>query len=76
MSFPKTIEEMKSAGYKHSGLATCKACEADIEWWKTPAGKNIPMDFGTATPHWSTCPNADDFRRPKAGRSTHEAINE
>jgi hypothetical protein len=74
MSFPKTIDEMTAAGYRHEGTANCKACQAPIEWWHTPNGKKIPMDHGTATPHWSTCPNADDFRRPKVGRSTREAL--
>jgi len=73
MAFPKTLDEMTAAGYRHEGTAKCKACQADIEWWHTPNGKKIPMDHGTATPHWSTCPNAEDFRKPKAGRSTHEA---
>ena len=76
MGFPKTIEEMTASGYKHSGTAECRACRADIEWWETPSGKKIPMNHGTAIPHWSTCPNADDFRKPKAGRSTWEANNE
>jgi len=76
MGFPKSIEETTAHGYRHEGLAKCRACQADIEWWHTPNGKKIPMDHGTATPHWSTCPNADDFRRPKAGRSIREALDE
>lgn len=76
MGFPKTLGELTAAGYEHEGTANCKACKAPIEWWSTPNGKKIPMDHGTATPHWSTCPNADDFRRPKVGRSTFEANHE
>jgi hypothetical protein len=76
MSFPVTIEEMVDREYKHKGFGKCKSCRADIEWWETPKGKKIPMNHGTAEPHWKTCPNADDFRKPKAGRSTREALDE
>lgn len=76
MGFPKTLEEMTAQGYKHEGTANCRACNAPLEWWLTPKGKKIPMDHGTATAHWSTCPNAQDFRRPKAGRSTRETLDE
>lgn len=76
MSFPKTLSEMTAAGYKHNGLGQCRGCNADIEWWITPAGKKIPMNHGTATPHWTECKNADDFRKPKVGRSDYEANRE
>jgi len=65
MPFPKTIDELVKAGYKHDGDAQCKGCGASIEWWVTPRNKKIPMDFGTANPHWMTCPNANDFRDRK-----------
>jgi hypothetical protein len=67
---------MREAGYKHSGLAQCKGCGVDIEWWETPKGKKIPMNHGTAVPHWSTCPQSQDFRKPKVGMSTHEATKD
>lgn len=76
MAFPKTIDELVAAGYKHEGTADCRGCGAAIEWWRTPKGKKIPMDHGTAMPHFSTCPRAEDFRRPQAGRSTFEALKE
>ena len=76
MAFPKTLDELRTTGYKHTGLANCRACGEPIEWWETPKAKRIPMNHGTAVPHWSTCPNADDFRKPKAGRSTFEANRE
>lgn len=65
MSFPTTQQEMLDQGYQPGKNGKCRACGAEIDWWKTPKGKSIPMDFATATPHWSTCPNADDFRRRK-----------
>jgi hypothetical protein len=67
MAFPKTLEELKAAGYKYNGDGTCRSrkCEARIEWWITPRGKKIPLDIdgkGNITPHWSTCPAVKDFR--------------
>jgi len=64
-----TLHDMKSAGYKFLGHHVCKGCGADIEWWLTNNSKKIcfdPMpksDHEPTTPHWATCPNADDFRR-------------
>ena len=63
--------EMLRAGYKFLGNGQCKSCPAHIEWWQTNNGKKIPFDplpadeEATATPHWATCPNADDHRKPK-----------
>lgn len=68
MAFPKTFDEMKPAGYKFLGNATCKGCGDDIEWWETPNGKKIPMNPMTsgsseAVAHWSTCSDAPVFRK-------------
>ena len=44
MPFPKTIEDLKAAGYTFENDARCK-CGQPIEWWKTPRGKmmgNVP----------------------------------
>ena len=62
MPFPTTLEGLKAEGYKFEGDGKCKGCGVDIEWWTTPRGKKMPCDFGTATPHWSTCPNRDEFK--------------
>lgn len=44
--------------------AQCKGCNAEIYWVKHINGKNAPY-----TPeglnHFSTCPRAADFRRPR-----------
>jgi len=68
MGFPKTTDEMKAAGYVFEDESFCKACGASIERMSTPRGKKLPIDLttrgsDTAVPHWSTCPNADDFRK-------------
>lgn len=31
-------------------MAFCKGCGAKIEWWKTKAGKNMPIDSGDPHP--------------------------
>lgn len=68
MPFPTTIEELHKAGYKYESHKTCagRTCEAVIELWRTPAGQIIPLDIddkGNVVPHWSRCPNAEQFRR-------------
>ena len=62
MPFPQTFDDLRNQGYKFEGEGMCRGCGADIEWWVTPKNKKMPMDFGTATPHWSTCPNRDDLK--------------
>lgn len=66
MPFPTTETGLREAGYEPPAgnkPSHCTACNAEIEWWRTPKGKNIPLDAGTLVPHWSTCPKADQFRR-------------
>lgn len=61
--FPTTETELAKQGYKFTGTGRCKSCRAEIAWYETPKGKSIPLDEGTLAPHWSTCPDADKFRR-------------
>ena len=66
MPFPKSLEELKAAGYVFSNHAACKGCGATVEWFTTPKGKKMPMDVDTAgnvVSHFSTCKNAEDFRK-------------
>jgi hypothetical protein len=52
-------------------VSHCKGCGAAICWGLTKAGKKNPFDFDlvtgkpTSITHWSTCPEVDQFRRPK-----------
>jgi monoamine oxidase len=73
--FPKNLHEMIRMSYRKTGDATCKGCGAQIEWWKTTNGHNIPMnpmpmqgadDHAPAVPHWATCPKAKDFKAASA----------
>ncbi len=54
----------------------CRGCQAMTYWIKTPAGKNMLVE-PDGTPHWATCPKADQFRNydaekdPKRARQLH-----
>jgi len=48
-----------------SDQAACPKCGRPIRWEETKAGKRTPVDLDGTT-HWATCPNASEFRRPKA----------
>lgn len=65
MPFPKTEEELNSAGYQFTGQSICRGCGALMEWWITPSGKKMPLDPVTREPHHATCPKADGFRRKR-----------
>lgn len=59
------------------GAGTCRSCKAAIVWFKSDAGKNIPIDAATVLPedqqlelprhvsHFATCPDAAKFRRKR-----------
>lgn len=68
MPFPQTRDALMSAGYRFDNHSVCKGCRAEIEWWFTPKGGKMPFDLmqestSPAVTHFSTCPNAEDFRR-------------
>jgi hypothetical protein len=50
--------------------STCRGCQATIYWLVTEKGKRMPVD-PDGTPHWATCPNAQEFRRRKRGAGNH-----
>jgi len=65
---------------KDTRVTACKGCGQKIVWRETMGGKKIPLDFDHHTTetvlgyeevdsrfvHFSTCPQADTFRRPRA----------
>jgi hypothetical protein len=67
--FPQTVGEMEERGYKHLNDGSCTYCSDPISWWETPNAKKIPMNAGTATAHFTTCPNADEARSRAGGES-------
>lgn len=63
------------------GRDKCKKCGAPLKWVQTKNLKWMPLDakpqkmiqvkegrgevIDVYMPHWSTCPNAKDFKKPK-----------
>ena len=67
MAFPKTLDELRAAGYKFLEHRKCigNTCNQQIEFWQTPKGKKIPLDVdakGNVEPHFSSCPDVKQFR--------------
>lgn len=65
--------------YKHHPFETpCKSCGTLMVWFKTRAGKRMPVDASTTEPtdavldtsrhiaHFATCPHADKHRKRTA----------
>jgi hypothetical protein len=71
MAFPDSVEGLRLCGYEFQRQAICGAtqpgrgCGVEIDWWVTPNGKKIPLDRGTAKPHWATCSAKEQFRKLK-----------
>jgi hypothetical protein len=68
-SKPKTRAELEAAGYDFLNQAKCRGCGAAILWFSTPKGKRMPFDAATLEPHWATCPQAEEFKKPKMGKT-------
>ena len=43
-------------------VSTCRGCSQSIVWVKHNSGRSAPYD-ADGTPHFATCPQADQFRR-------------
>jgi hypothetical protein len=65
----------------------CRLCGAAILFLPTAAGRQMPVNAASTTvmdaqghmhtghvPHWSTCPHADKFRRPKTANELPRGI--
>lgn len=65
MAFPKNEDEAEAQGYSFDSSSKCRGCGEPIEWWITPNGKRMPMNLDF-TVHWSTCPQAEQFRRERS----------
>jgi len=64
--YPQTLADLSKRGYRMSdgkdgtNAGRCRDCGEDVEWWKSPKGKNIPFnpmvrDSDPAVAHWDTC---------------------
>lgn len=70
MPFPANRDAMVAGGYKFSNHSRCKSCQSEIEWWETPRGKKMPFNHmqepsSLAVTHFTDCPEADLFRKPR-----------
>lgn len=68
MNFPTTCAELTAQGYERGCYSRCKGCKESIEWWTTPSGQRIPMNFmpapeSPAVAHFATCPKAHQFKK-------------
>lgn len=84
IKWPATSDELRKAGYMYSSEGPCRGCGEPIEWWITPAGRNMPISIQKAEnvlfdsgekriSHFAVCPEAKTFRkgRSNAGSSDH-----
>jgi hypothetical protein len=65
--FPKTLEELQRDNYRFLESGTCRGCGRVVGWWRTPAGKRMPIDppgpDGTLETHFATCPKSAQFSK-------------
>lgn len=59
------MEEPKSKHGKFTNAAQCRSCLADVWWVTTPAGRRMPVNPATDDSHFATCPQSDNWRKPK-----------
>jgi len=64
---------------KHPFEVPCSSCQQPVVWFRTKSGKRMPVDAKTCKPtdaehqldlkrhtsHFATCPQANDWRKPK-----------
>lgn len=73
-----SFEDINDTNEAHERRITrCSGCNARIIWFKTAAGRNMPVDADTVEAddqeldltrhksHFATCPQAGRFRRPR-----------
>lgn len=70
--WPATTAELAAARYEDTAKRRpCNGptCSATIYWWKSPAGKPVPLSRKANEPgelyepHWASCPDAKVFKR-------------
>jgi hypothetical protein len=77
MSFDRYDEDDGIEEAHERRIVRCKSCAAKIIWFKTEAGRNMPVDADTVEPeddeydpprhvsHFATCKDADKHRKPR-----------
>ncbi len=52
-------------------LGECESCHAEVYWMLTKNSKWLPYDV-TGVPHFSTCPEADSWRKKKGAKEVEQ----
>lgn len=77
MSFEPEEHDEATLEAHERRITRCRTCHAKIIWFKTQAGKNMPVDSDTVEPddeeldvsrhtsHFATCKDAAQHRRPR-----------
>jgi hypothetical protein len=72
-----SFEDVDTTEEHERRITRCRSCRARIIWFKTSAGKNMPVDADTVEPdddeldlgrhvsHFATCPAASSFRKAR-----------
>ena len=71
ITWPATRKDLYGAGYKREitiPARACKRCGQQIQFWRTPGGKLMPLEENPENRdellcHFYTCPHADEFRK-------------
>lgn len=64
--FPDSFAGLVEAGYVYDSTTRCRGCGEKILFYITPVKKKrIPINADGRAAHFSTCPDADKFRRKK-----------
>lgn len=68
MVFPANITALRSAGYQFLDFGICDGCNSIVEWWRTPKGRQIPInpmhaETSPARPHWVICPEVTRYKQ-------------
>lgn len=72
--WPRSRTELESKGWSFERRGRCsgKTCLATIEWWRSPAGRWIPLeqtfktDPNMLVAHHVMCPDVADFKQKPA----------
>jgi len=73
-SWPATRQWLEENGFTFEARKRCngKTCGMTIEWYRTPAGRMLPLNIVAPNnakelrPHWECCPDAQEFRSKPA----------
>lgn len=68
MTFPATRGDLTAAGWELAFIRNCRRCAKSLEFWRAHDKVFHPLeivDGNKLQTHFSTCPFAKEFRKPK-----------